>query len=124
VKGPNIPHRWLAEKTAVFAIELADAIRPREGGWQTVSSRLKLLKSLYSSSGSMASGRFESDALSGSPMYTVRAGTLKGGSELTRVPDDRNFHIRLPLASSSFRFSPPAHAATTSDNVCYPSRIT
>jgi hypothetical protein len=28
-----------------------------------------------------ASGRFESDALSGSPMYTVRAGTLKGGSE-------------------------------------------
>ena len=25
MKGPNIPHRWLAEKTAVFAIELADA---------------------------------------------------------------------------------------------------
>ena len=25
MKGPNIPHRWLAEKTAVFAIELTDA---------------------------------------------------------------------------------------------------
>jgi hypothetical protein len=25
VNGPNIPHRWLAEETAVFAIELADA---------------------------------------------------------------------------------------------------
>ena len=25
MKGPNIPHRWLAEKTAIFAIELADA---------------------------------------------------------------------------------------------------
>ena len=25
MKGPNIPHRWLTEKTAVFAIELADA---------------------------------------------------------------------------------------------------
>ena|SRR5580704_11811261 len=25
MKGPNIPNRWLAEKAAVFAIELADA---------------------------------------------------------------------------------------------------
>jgi hypothetical protein len=25
VKGPNIPHRWLAAKTTVFAIELAGA---------------------------------------------------------------------------------------------------
>jgi len=25
VEGPNIPHRWLAEKTAIFAIELAEA---------------------------------------------------------------------------------------------------
>ena len=25
MKGPNIPHRWLAEETAVFAIELAGA---------------------------------------------------------------------------------------------------
>ena len=25
MKGPNIPHRWLTEKTAVFAIELTDA---------------------------------------------------------------------------------------------------
>ena len=25
MKGPNIPHRWLAEETAVLAIELARA---------------------------------------------------------------------------------------------------
>ena len=39
-KTPNIPHRWLAEKTAVFAVELAGAfvsdLKGRAGGVQTL----------------------------------------------------------------------------------------
>jgi hypothetical protein len=38
--GPNIPHWWLAEETAIFAIELAGALVPdlkcRTGGVQTI----------------------------------------------------------------------------------------
>src|ERR1035441_2426479 len=39
-KGPNIPHRWLAEETAVFAAELAGAfvshLKGRTGGVHTI----------------------------------------------------------------------------------------
>jgi len=39
-KGPNIPHRWLAKETAVFAAELAGAfvsdLKGSTGGVQTI----------------------------------------------------------------------------------------
>jgi Aldo/keto reductase family len=39
-KGPNIPHRWLAEEAAIFAIELGSALvsdlKRRTGGVQTI----------------------------------------------------------------------------------------